>query len=76
MRAIFGSTGATLAGAALVVLTLAGASWSTTGSGGPAGVPEGEIRPLAGAVEYPPKDPCRDPINGWQGKPPVSCSGS
>ncbi|MEU1483178.1 hypothetical protein [Streptomyces sp. NPDC005752] len=69
MRVIYGGIGGTIAGAALLVLTLAGASWSDTGHDGRTGVTEPGVRPLAGAVEYPPKDPCRDPINGWQGGP-------
>ncbi|MBM7437310.1 hypothetical protein [Streptomyces sp. HB132] len=69
MRAIFGGTGGTVAGAALVALTLAGVSWPATGQEGRTGVTGPGVRPLAGAVEYPPKDPCRDPINGWQGGP-------
>ncbi|MEU0301870.1 hypothetical protein ABZ252_20735 [Streptomyces sp. NPDC006175] len=70
MRVIFGGTRGTIAGAALVALTLAGPAWAMSGPGGQTGGADREVRQLA---DSPLSDPCRDPINGWQGKPPVGC---
>lgn len=67
MRVIFGGRRGALAGAALAALTLAGVSWVAVGQTVGA---ERETRQLA---DSPWNDPCRDPINGWQGKPPVGC---
>ncbi|MET7366680.1 hypothetical protein ABZS61_12755 [Streptomyces sp. NPDC005566] len=55
-----------------MALTLTGATWVVSGPGGQAGGAEREVRHLA--VDPPLSDPCRDPINGWQGKPPAICA--
>lgn len=73
MRVIFGSTRKAIVGAALVALTLGGATWVAAGPGGPAGVVERDAPPLAATVEYPPKDPCLGPVNGWQGDSNGNC---
>jgi hypothetical protein len=67
MRVIFRGTRGTIAGAALAVLTLSGVSWVAVGQTAGA---EAGTRVVA---DSPWHDPCRDPINGWQGKPPVDC---
>ncbi|WP_124274416.1 hypothetical protein [Streptomyces sp. ADI93-02] len=70
MRVIFSGTRGAMAGAALVVLTLVGSSWVAAGQAG------GADRGVRKVADSPWDDPCRGPINGWQGKPPVSCPGT
>ncbi|MEU2251328.1 hypothetical protein [Streptomyces sp. NPDC019224] len=54
-----------------MTLALTGAAWSVTGAEGRVGGAGAEVRQLA---DSPLDAPCRGPINGWQDKPPVSCT--